>query len=377
MPSKDPRITREHYLAFDKAKVAMMSNKEAVFFAFVFMSLEHEFEYGIPTMATDGKSVFINPDFFLKLEPEQRLTGLVHEALHVALMHFLRMMGRIGPKWNAAADYAINVLLYRMGFAPIDGWLMDLQYEGMSTEQIYDLLPDDASPDEDWIDVKPSDEKTDVAEEAIRNILVRASIMAKQAGNDPNNIPGEIRIYLDKLSKPKLPWNRILLRQVKALSKNDYSFAKPNRRFFPKHYLPGLQSESLGELAVAVDVSGSVSDLDFKNFISETCSLFRMMQPEKIHFIQFDTRIKSVTVVKSIRDLLSTNFCGRGGTDIEPVLKWSAANNPQMLLVFTDGYFDMNSDCGNKSPVTWLIHDNKQFKPSFGKVIHYENRKVA
>jgi len=64
------------------------------------------------------------------------------------------------------------------------------------------------------------------------------------------------------------------------------------------------------------------------------------------------------------------DFRGRGGTAIDPVMEWGQKNKPDVLVVFTDGYFRPASfDPG--VPVIWIIHDNPKWTAPFGKVIHY------
>lgn len=224
-------------------------------------------------------------------------------------------------------------------------------------------------------DLQAPDDSSPGAAEALANeiqdILVRASVQSKLNDDKPGTIPGEIQIFLDRLLNPKLPWNRILQKFLQSFSKNDYSFRKPNRRFFPQFHLPRLYGESLINIAVAVDTSGSVSDHEFNRFVTETHSILRMMKPEKITVLQFDTEIKSVHDVRNVQQLMNIQFTGRGGTQIEPVLEWTNANKPQLLLVFSDGYFDF-PDLETKVKTLWLIHDNDKFEAPFGKVIHYK-----
>jgi predicted metal-dependent peptidase len=67
---------------------------------------------------------------------------------------------------------------------------------------------------------------------------------------------------------------------------------------------------------------------------------------------------------------MKTKFEGRGGTLIEPVIDWANQNKPQLLLVFTDGFFRFN-DAKTKINTVWLIHGNERFHAPYGKTIHY------
>lgn len=360
----------DHIKALDKAKIALMSKADSAFFTTVCFSLKHIWDETIPTACTNGTEIRYNPKFFLSMSEQERVFVLVHEAMHVALLHITRLQGRNPQKWNMAADYVINLMLVDRGFTLPKGGLLEKSFAGMSTEQVYDLIPDQQA--EDYLmDIEEAFGELTNVEENIKEILVRASVASKMAGDKAGSIPGDIQIYLDKLLKPKLPWKVILRRFIQAFAKEDYTFTRPNRRFFPKHILPGLKSEKLINLAIAVDTSGSVSDEEFKRFVSETSGILKMMQPDEMTLIQFDTKLKSIDTLKNLRDLAQVTFTGRGGTKIGPVLNWAKENKPQLLLVFSDGEFYWPGD-KLKSPILWVIHNNKSFTAPFGQVIYYE-----
>ena len=359
----------DHIAALTKAKIQLMSRPDSVFFTTVCFSLKHIWDEKIPTACTNGKYIKFNPAFFMSLSLEERIFLLIHEAMHVAYLHMARLSTRNALKWNYAADYVINHQLIERGFKMPVGGLHDPKYAGMSTEEVYDLLAEDIQIPFD-MDLEGGDVPDDELTNEVQDILVRASVASKMSGDKPGTIPGEIQIFLDRLLSPKLPWNRILQKYLQTFSKSDYTFKKPNRCFFPKHHLPSLYSESLMDIAIAVDTSGSVSDSDFNRFVTEVHSILRMMKPEKITLVQFDTGIKSVTPIRNVQELMKCEFKGRGGTLISPVLEWANENKPQLLLVFSDGEFRFY-DYLTKSKVLWVIHDNPAFVAPQGKVIHY------
>ncbi len=66
---------------------------------------------GVPTAATDGKDVYVNPTFFASLPSDQRTSVLMHEVLHAALLHVTRRGGRDARLWNIAADVVVNGMI--------------------------------------------------------------------------------------------------------------------------------------------------------------------------------------------------------------------------------------------------------------------------
>jgi len=90
-----------------------------------------------PTMATDGKTHYYNPDFVNSL-PQVELLGVqAHESEHDARRHHTRRGGRDPVEWNISTDYAINIDLVDAGFKLPKGALVDPKYRGMSAEDIY------------------------------------------------------------------------------------------------------------------------------------------------------------------------------------------------------------------------------------------------
>src|SRR6202043_3355135 len=101
----------------------------------------------IQTMATDGVSLFYNPEFVETLNAATLAGTLAHEVMHPALHHHVRRSGRDPKRWNTACDYAINPLLVDAGLNLPEGVLLDNRFRGMSAEQIYNILDLEAPQD--------------------------------------------------------------------------------------------------------------------------------------------------------------------------------------------------------------------------------------
>ncbi len=93
-----------------------------------------------PTMATDGKHIYINLDFANSLTLAELCGVLVHEAMHIINRHSLRRGDRDPRKFNIACDHAINGNVLDLGWPLPDGALKRI--DGMSAEQIYSNLPE-------------------------------------------------------------------------------------------------------------------------------------------------------------------------------------------------------------------------------------------
>lgn len=366
--------------ALDKAKIQLMSSPDTAFFTTVCFSLKHQWNDKIPTACTNGRWVHYNPEFFMKCSPAEQVGLMLHETLHVVFMHMTRLNERDPMKWNIATDYVINLIIKDRGFELPKGALLDDAYRDMHADEVYDLLPepDPKDPPEIHFEMPKEDDGSPVdpnqVKDDIGDVLVRAQIQSKLAGDKAGTIPGEIEVFLNRLLKPKLPTGKLLRRYFNGFARTDYTWMKPNRRFFPEHHLPSQHGEALGHVAIAVDASGSVSDGEFTRFISEIAGVFRKHKPELITLITFDTSIRQVDEIKSAKDLHKISFKGRGGTAIRPVVDWAVEHQPKVMLVFSDGgfYFHEDTVIPQKVPFLWLIHQNPGWQAPYGRVIHYD-----
>lgn len=374
-----------HDKAMSKAKIGLMYDRGTAFYAAVAMRLPFHWDNSQPTAYTDYKSIGYNTEFFMGLAAEERVFLLAHEAMHVAHMHNFRVGNRNHKLWNDACDYAINIGLKNAGLKLPQGGLYNKAYEGMSAEQIYDLLvQQNKQPSNAWDDLRDStgtpDKEDDMGlpvlsdaamqeiKQQVQDIVLQAATQVRMQGQG-DSIPGEIQVFLNKLINPQIPWGVVLQRYLKALTRSGYTWRKRNRRY-PDVYLPGIESHSLMEIAVAWDMSGSISDTETTAFASECTSIFRMMKPKKVTLVQFDTKVLQVDTLKSFLDIAKLKLKGRGGTNLNPVAVWTQENKPRLTIIFTDGQFSHPKEKFHGN-VIWLVHNNPSFTSNVGKVIHY------
>ena len=134
LPQINREITPEIKKAYDKAKIGLMAKSDTAFFTTVLFSLKLIWDWDIPTAATDGTTIKVSPNFFMTLTPDERVFLLVHEAMHVALLHMLRLGDRNHKKWNIACDHYINLMLIERNFKMPRNGIADPQYKGLSAD---------------------------------------------------------------------------------------------------------------------------------------------------------------------------------------------------------------------------------------------------
>ena len=59
-------------------------------------------------------------------------------------------------------------------------------------------------------------------------------------------------------------------------------------------YLPGIVCEGVGEIAIAVDCSGSINARQLGLFEAEVPSIFAGQQPRLVHILYFDTEVQKI-----------------------------------------------------------------------------------
>lgn len=116
------------------------------------------YTFDVPTMATDGFHIFINPSFFVKLHNIKPYLGptyvIMHELYHNLFAHFKREHENGGNfpnhmKCNYAQDIEINTRLEDQnpddfrGLTEQIGGVIDWKYKGWLWEDIYPELKDD------------------------------------------------------------------------------------------------------------------------------------------------------------------------------------------------------------------------------------------
>lgn len=365
--------------AISIAKINIMTKPQTVFLATVCANLPVNIDNSIPTACTNGKVILINESFFMNLDKEERTFLLAHETLHVVYMHALRREQRNPLLFNYAADYVINWQLSKQGFKVIDGVLIDSKYAGLSTEQVYKLLEANdgnsgqGNPLDNDISYQTdlSDAEQQQIQNEIKDIIVKSAQTVRMMGKE-DSIPDSIKRYLQELSKPKVNWRIVLRRFMQSLDNHDYTWSKPRKRYMPYGiYMPSLYSEALSKVTFAIDTSGSITNRQFSQFISELHGVMQQFKPQVIEVMQFDHKLQTHDVIKSVRDLQNIKCKGHGGTKPDVALDKFNQTDSKALIVITDGNFSEPQIKVTK-PVIWCVFDNKYFQAPFGKVVHLE-----
>ena len=356
----------------------------------------------IDTAATDGRRIIYSPEYMGLLKGSEIKFILLHELLHILLLHFSRRKGRDRVIWNIATDYVINMTLRESGYYGPDGVIYphyNLGWEEKSAEVYYDELYN--SEDESvkkMIDsvrrliekpeiwrLTPSDllgdyeELSPEEEEVLRRMIKDAIKKTVDIGGKPPEILSELYF-----TKPKnLSWESLLREYLQESEADDSSYLRPERKYLHMGMIvPGADPDEtdLGEIWAFIDTSGSISQETVMEFLTQlkqilssyTCSL---------NLAYWDSGIGDVYKdIQKEEDLLKCKTYWGGGTDVACVYKYIEENRirPYLMLILTDGYFDdmpMIPKSLQNSTIMVLSGDCGRDMRRYGKVARLQNRK--
>ena len=358
-----------------------------------------------PTAATDGRRFYYNSEFVNNL-PLKQLEFLVgHEVLHAVYDHMGRRGNRDPKLWNIADDYCVNwdLVEQRVG-DKIPVALYDSKYKGMSAEEVYDDLYENADKiniddlmkrlldehldgndgdgDEGEDGDKPGNKRPRLSEAEKKEIRdeVKEAVLAAAQASGAGNLPGGVKRMIKDLIEPVMDWRELLQQQIESTVKSDFTWARPSRRSWHMDaVMPGMKPGEQIDVVIGIDASGSITDNDLKIFLSEIKGIMEAYDEYRITILGWDTEVHNVATFTSdnLEDITTFTPGGGGGTDPHCVWNYLQANDiePKKLIMFTDYcFFGWSPDeVEQYCDTVWIIKGNKSAEPEFGVYAHYED----
>ena len=380
-----------------RSHVILMQHPETALYSGIIMMGKSEVVDECPTAYTDGLNKRYGKKFIEPLT-DAELRGLIlHENLHVALKH----MSRFKPEFkknpqliNASADYVVNDIIVNLKDKKHcqlpEGGLVDDKYHNWSVNEVYrDLLkeqekgnpPPPQSLDEHDFSGAGSEggkqksmtgDEQKVQDKKVDDALREGGLMASRFGNKTPRAIG------DALA-PKVDWKIVLKDFVTSVTRgvDEYTWRKFNKRYLADDiYLPSTENDSVGEIVVAIDTSGSIGTSELNSFSSEVASICETCSPEKVRILWWDTEVHGEQIFtdnyQDIAKLLKPQ--GGGGTDVQCVADYITDKriNAEGILVFTDGWFN-KPQWNISSKTLWLVTNTEEYLPSTGIVVKQDS----
>ena len=323
-----------HEMAIKRAHVTLMKQRATALYSGVMLMGETSVEDAKFTAYTDGVNKRYSRWFLDTIKSEAKRRGLVlHENLHVALKHVMhgKTMFNENPKMaNLAADFVVNDVIQniddllpnskeRVVELP-DGAVYDPMFHNWSMRQVYEYLKQHAKckpkkrdgdqgggscpsdpqnggeqgqqEQQEWDTVTVNGKTYDISNadehdfgrelspeeakevgDAIDRALREGGLLAGRMGG---NIP---RVIADLLN-PVVDWREALREFVSSFTrgKDEYTWRKLNKRHLANDFMmPSMENETIGELVVAIDTSGSIGSEELSEFAAELLSICELV----------------------------------------------------------------------------------------------------
>ena len=359
----------------DKAKAQIVLDHP--FWASILLKRKLVEDSSIPTLAVSARgTIYYNPAFVEGLTVPQLVWGLCHEVGHVIGQHALRIGARQHKKWNYAGDAWINDMLNDSKIGdPIPNTVNMPGSKDKTTESIYDALPDDPNGGDGQHDNGLGDDikYEELTEDEVKQLSAQAKVevaQAAQAAKANGRLSGKLAEFVAEFINVKTPWYDILERMMTDQVKQDQSWRRPNRRF--QDYMPSMDKiPTMGELAIQVDVSGSISQQELAYYNGHLSRIIEQCRPTKVHVLYTDTNVMRYEEFEQDQEVKLEFFSG-GGTDMEEGFKFidEQGINPNVFVCLTDGYTGFNEDNAPNYPVVWCISSDVQ--APYGETVHFE-----
>jgi len=417
-----------------KAHIALMKHPEtALYSGVMLMGYSKVVDEGCPTAYTDGVNKIYGRKFLERIDTEPKVRGLIlHENLHVALKQLPRgkdMFDENRKLANIAADMVVNNIIVnikgtvngsseRIVDLP-DGGVYDPMFDNWSMREVYNYLkkhckgggkgkgkgkgkggkgdsdssgdePEDGDGDGDTItingktyDISDADEHDldslkDLTHEQAKEMNDAIDRALREGGMLAGRMGAKVPRAISDLLEPKVDW-RDALRDFVASAikgKDEFTWRKLNKRHMANDiYLPSMENETIGEVVVAIDTSGSIGSAQITEFATELVSICDLCSPDKVRVLWWDTDVHGEQVFegdyKAIAQMLKP--MGGGGTHVSCVSEYINKQkiNAECVIVFTDGYVENDIAWNIHSPTLWMVTECKSFEPPVGKLVKF------
>ena len=374
-----------------KAKVEL--NKSHPFFAYILMNMQIEKTTSkepdvCPTMAVNQfGDLWWNKEFVDGLDNDELRFCLAHEVSHISTLTFQRCGKRDLTLWNIATDLIINFMLIEERFRPPKGILVPdhrgvytfqsgksgkpikIDLNDKNAEQVYEEMLKHSKAikkatkadgkgnyegqvgkhiggDKDEKGNKQGKGKTDADMKSNENKWKRKAIEGATQAKMRGNMSASMERMLGEMLEPVVDWRQKLFAYITNDLPVDYSMRMPSRRFLATSvYTPTVIKENL-ELIVGVDISGSISDDEYKEFMSEVLGIANSYRQVKMRVIAWACHVDErddIQVTNDTQDQLMANkFYGGGGTELSCLTRYMEQKEykSRLLVILTDGYIE-------------------------------------
>ena len=402
MITEEQRIKKGHIMLMKHPETALWSGV-------LMMGTTEVIDDPKVTAYTNGVDKRYGRTFLQAICPTQEeVNGLIlHENLHIGLrqmIHNLDLFRADMNKANRAADFVVNDMImeihkkYPNLVKLPKGGCYDPKYHNMNMREVYKLLEeceggeggkgekgegggDSASGGGDGeYQFDEHDFETAITQEEAKDMDARIDRAIREGALLAGRLGVDLPRQITDMLAPVIDWREVLRDFVTSTcrGKDEYTWRKFNRRVISNDiYLPTVENETIGEVVVAIDTSGSIGQAELNVFASELVSICEAVSPEAVRILWWDTKVHGEQMFTDNYDQIGSMLkpLGGGGTKVSCVSDYINKKNikAECVLVFTDGYLEHEVKWDITSPTLWLVTQNKSWTPPSGKIVHVKD----
>jgi len=384
-------------VSIKKATIWLMRQKETALYSGVMLMGDNKVIDDCPTACTDGVNKYYGRKFIEGLTKYEARGLVMHETEHCALNHavrFKKQMKKNPELTNIACDYVVNDIINHLEIYENDrqtksvslpeGAFYDVKYHDWSVNDVIKDLekqqkenPKEFKKKHGKGSLDEHDFTKSMTPQEIKEHTKKVDTALREGSMLAGKLGGKIPRAISDMLVPKVNWRDVLRDFVSSAirGKDEYSWRKFNKRMVANNlYLPSLENETISELVVAIDTSGSIGAKELSEFTSELVSICEVTTPDRVRVIWWDYNVHGEQVFEEYTNLAHMlKPQGGGGTKVSCVSEYINKNNinADAVVVFTDGYVELDIKWDISSPTLWVVTEKKGFMPPNGKVVKY------
>lgn len=348
--------------------------KDDPFYGYFFLQVGQELRFSM-TSATginfkgSGYVMYFNPLIFLNMTPDQMLSSIKHEILHVISLHLVRakkLYQRYSPlAINLAMDIVVNNYIsplppdavdvnwlnknfgtHVVAFKPLEYYVdeiqsvIDVARETEGATELADTLSDETMSSSTVADTFNAARSHDIwaesdnvdgdSQQQLTNKMVE--------GSEKGDLAGYLTGLLSDFKKHQttMAWSVYLKRLIGSIAAGYRKTTTRRSRRQPERLeLRGVLRRRRANIVVALDCSGSITDGAFRQAMLEVLEITKNYDFE-ITVVECDSVIRRVYKVKKLKDV-QPRVTSRGSTLFSPVVELANTEQADLLVYFTDG----------------------------------------
>lgn len=382
-------MTREQRLQKARTKLVLTQNAKLVFLACL-LEVQDILDTTVETACTDGSCIRWNPEFIDTLDDAEVLFVLLHELLHIGLLHNVVSRHYDDHKrLNIAADLAVNSILKDIGvkltancLVPGAGQFKDFEH-GKSLEHYYRILQSEADenlPEPQPGGIEPAGSEAaknaepggnPVPDAAMSSEIIRAMVgeclrKAEECGDQTGSLVSAVKQGLEQ----KVDYRSVLKKYRTKLSRGGADWNRPNRRLRAAGANAARnKTRKIGDVIVLLDCSGSQDERTVNQCFAEIVGIFGE-SVGTIHVWQHDTQVVDKLELKQGQPLpVFERKTNDGTSHVEPFQQIEDSGLKVALVICLTDCVTKYPKQGPNVPTLWITNVPVSRKPPFGELL--------